>query len=176
MNNIENNQPQIATTTLDEGKLYQYRERLRFEQNLPLALLSGLIAALIGAFLWAAITVVTNYQIGYMAVGVGFLVGYTVRFFGKGIDAIFGVSGAFMSLLGCLVGNFLSLVGFVSNEEGFSYLEVLKIIDYSLVPAAMMESFNPIDILFYGIAIYEGYRFAFRHVTEEEIVANAAKV
>ena len=33
--------------------------------------------------------------------------------------------------------------------------------------------FSPIDLLFYGIAVYEGYRFAFRQFTHEEISALA---
>jgi hypothetical protein len=175
MNNLESNTAGVATTTLDEGKLYQYHERLKLEQNLPLAFLGGSVAAVTGAIVWAIITISTGFQIGFMAVGVGFVVGYTVRYFGKGIDKIFGVLGALLALGGCLLGNFLTLLGFAANQEGFGYIEILQVVDYSLVPGVMMESFSPMDLVFYAIAIYEGYRFSFRHVSEEELVANAAK-
>jgi hypothetical protein len=33
----------------------------------------------------------------------------------------------------------------------------------------MKATFSPIDLLFYGIAVYEGYRFSFRQVTPEEL-------
>ena len=33
----------------------------------------------------------------------------------------------------------------------------------------MVETFHPMDLLFYGIAIYEGYRFSFRELLEDEI-------
>jgi hypothetical protein len=175
MSNFETDQPQIATTTtFDEGRLYQFQERLRLEQNLPLALIGGFAAALIGAFLWATITVTTHFQIGFMAVGVGFIVGYTVRYFGKGLDTIFGVLGAFLALLGCLLGNFFGLVGFAAMEEGYGYFEILQLIDYNLVPAIMIDSFNGMDLFFYGIAIYEGYRFSFRNLNEDELVTNAS--
>lgn len=177
MSNFETDQPQIATeNTFDKGRLYQFQERLRLEQNLPLALIGGFVAALLGALLWATITVATNLQIGFMAVGVGFIVGYTVRYFGKGLDTIFGVLGALLALLGCVLGNFFGLVGFVAIDEGYGYFEILQLIDYNLVPGAMMEAFSGMDLFFYGIAGYEGYRFSFRKLNEEDLVENTTAV
>src|ERR1043165_39906 len=51
------------------------REQLRSEQSIPMAVLTGGVAALIGAIGWAIVTATTHFQIGFMAVGVGFLVG-----------------------------------------------------------------------------------------------------
>jgi tetratricopeptide (TPR) repeat protein len=34
----------------------------------------------------------------------------------------------------------------------------------------LIETFSPIDLLFYGFAIYEGYRFSFKRVTYAELV------
>jgi hypothetical protein len=79
-----------------------------------------------------------------------------------------------LSLSGCLLGNFLSIVGFAAKAEGINYFELLMAIDYSLVPQIMIDSFSPMDILFYGFALYEGYRFSFREITEGEIVAGPA--
>ena len=79
-------------------------EQLRGEQNLLIALLAGIAAAVVGTIVWAAITVTTGYQIGYMAIAVGFIVGYAVRL-GNGIDKIFGVLGAALALGGCVLGN-----------------------------------------------------------------------
>ncbi|HEX7014155.1 MAG TPA: hypothetical protein VF191_01505, partial [Cyclobacteriaceae bacterium] len=39
----------------------------------------------------------------------------------------------------------------------------------------MMSTFSPIDLLFYGLAAYEGYRFSFRQISEAEILANAGR-
>jgi hypothetical protein len=38
----------------------------------------------------------------------------------------------------------------------------------------MIDSFNGMDLFFYGIAIYEGYRFSFRNLNEDELVTNAS--
>jgi hypothetical protein len=138
------------------------------EQNFPLALVAGLLVALISAVLWAVITVATNYQIGYMALAVGAAVGFTVRFAGKGVSQIFGITGAVLALLGCLLGNLFSGIGFLAHQLGAGYFDLLKMLDFNAIVEFYKESFDVIDLLFYGIAVYEGYRFSFRVIKIEE--------
>ena len=104
-----------------------------------------------------------------MAIGVGFLVAYAVRLAGKGIDQIFGVVGAILALVGCLVGNLLAVSDLIAKTEGIPFLDVLAQMDFSLVVEIMVATFEPMDILFYGIAVYFGYRYAFRPVTAEDL-------
>jgi hypothetical protein len=33
----------------------------------------------------------------------------------------------------------------------------------------MQATFNPMDLLFYGIGVYEGYRFSFRQVSQADL-------
>jgi len=142
---------------------------LRLEQNYPMALISGIVVGLIGAIIWAIITVATEYQIGYMAIAIGAGVGYTMRYFGKGIDQIFGITGAIIAVLSCLFGNFFSVIGFTANAEAIGYLKTLTLFDYSRLIPLITDTFNFMDFLFYGFAAYEGYKFAFRSFTEKEI-------
>lgn len=90
-----------------------------------------------------------------MAVGVGFLVGFAVRFGGKGIDPIFGYLGAILSLLGCLLGNLFSAMGFFAEVQSVSFFDVLGGLNVSLAVELLKVTFPPMDILFYGIAVYE---------------------
>jgi len=132
--------------------------------NLGLAIGAGVVAALIGAVLWAVITVTTEYQIGFMAIGVGVLVGFAVRQFGKGTTQPFGIAGAALSLAGCMVGNLFSIFGFISAQESMAVTEVASTVlgEPGMTMALMRESFSPMDLLFYGIAVYEGYKIAMK--------------
>ncbi len=141
----------------------------RSHQDFYYAIVGGLLASLISGVIWAAVTVSTGYQIGYMAIGVGLIVGYAVQFFGAGIDQKFGFLGAFLSVFGCLLGNLFSQVGFYAQDASLGYLEVLSYLSFPLIIEILIESFSPIDILFYGIAIYEGYKLAFRKISMLEI-------
>ena len=144
-------------------------ETFKSQQNLSVGILSSILVGTIGSLIWASITVATGYQIGYMALAIGAGVGYTMQLTGKGIDQIFGISGAIIAVLSCFLGNFFSLIGFVANENDISYLETLLSIDYSLVPNAIKEGFSFMDLFFYAIAGAEGYKFSFRKFTNEDI-------
>lgn len=150
MMNVSSSSPEPAIQQVDT------------DANLIMGLIGGTIAMLVSAILWGVITYFTQYQIGYMAIGVGFLVGVAVRFFGRGHAIIFGLSSAALSLVGCVLGNLLFFAGAIAREEGASFLEVLVFLLFT--PAAVIEvfavTFEIIDVLFYGIAAVVGFRVA----------------
>jgi hypothetical protein len=118
------------------------------------------VAAVLGAVVWAAVTVGTGYQIGWMAVGVGFLVGMAVMVASKGGGPLFGFIGAGCALFGCVLGNLLSGIGFLAQALEIGYFDALTGFDFSMSFMLLKETFSPMDVLFYGIAIFEGYKFA----------------
>lgn len=127
-------------------------------KNAPIAISYGLAAALVGAALWAAITLATNFQIGFMAVGVGLLCGFAVGRFAGGVGPVFGAIGGACALFGCLLGNLWSAFGAIAHEADVGFFQILSDFDYSLTFELLSETFSPIDLLFYGLAIVEGYK------------------
>jgi hypothetical protein len=99
-------------------------------------------------------------QLGLIAVAIGYVVGQAIRRVGKGIDTKFGVLGALCALFGCVLGNSLSALAFVAQATHVSMLDLLN---PAIVVRATMHFAQPMDLLFYGIAIYEGYRFSFKY-------------
>ena len=160
---------QTPQVELDEMKYQRFVTELEGNQNLHMGIVGGIIGAVIGAAAWAVVTVATGYQIGWMAVGVGFLAGYGVRLMGKGISKQFGIVGAILSLLGCLAGNLLSVCAMVSKHEDVSFFDILVRLNPEIIVDIFKTTFSPMDLLFYAIAIYEGYRFSFRKITEDEL-------
>ncbi len=153
-------QPEDYSVILD-------KEQLLAEQNLPKAVLLGVIACIVGAVVWGLVSFSTGYQIGYMAIGIGFLVGIAMRQ-GKGVTPVFGIIGAALSLLSCVMGDFFSIIGFVSKEYEVSFMDALTGIDYKSVASLMMENLASMTIVFYGIALYEGYKLSFREQKQPE--------
>ncbi|GAB4453670.1 MAG: hypothetical protein OHK0041_17700 [Anaerolineales bacterium] len=137
-------------------------EPVETESNLLLGLIGGGFAMLVSAIVWGAVTYFTEYQIGWMAIGVGFLVGIAVRFFGKGRSALFGVVSAALSLLGCVLGNLMFYSGVIAREVGVSFFETFFFL--LTTPSALVEvftlAFNFMDLLFYGLAAWVGYNAA----------------
>jgi hypothetical protein len=162
---------ETRTHRIDTANIEKYVQKLQMEQSLFIGFFGGLAAAIISAIIWAAITLATEIQIGYMSVGVGFLVGFAVRTLGKGFEKRFGYLGAALSLFGCILGNFFAIVVVIAQMQSASLLETLLF--FITAPMAIIDAFKltfqPIDLLFYGIAIYEGYRFSFKQITHQEV-------
>ena len=38
-----------------------------------------------------------------------------------------------------------------------------------IIASVMKDTFHPMDVLFYGLAIYVGYKYAFKPITDEEM-------
>jgi hypothetical protein len=147
--------------------LEQVRQRLKEEQNLPLGIAAGAMTGLVGSILWALITFFTEYQIGWMATGIGILIGWTMRIAGRGIDKIFGVAGAVLALLSIILGNILAAALILAKIQAVSFIDVL--ISMLLQPGLVLEVLGamilPIDLLFYILGLLAGYWYAFRRIS-----------
>lgn len=165
--------PQIsndaAPPAIDPMKMQMLLNSLKENQNLSMGILGGFIAALAGASVWAIVTAITEFQIGFMAVGIGFLVGYAVRYMGQGVDQIYGIIGGGLSLVGCLFGNVLTSCIFYAEAEGIPFMDIVSQLDIAISIEILVDTFSPMDILFYGLAIYYGYKNSFREFTEDEM-------
>lgn len=158
-------QERPAAAALSDDETARAMEFLRQEQNLLLGTMAGFLAAVAGAAVWAGITVAAGYPIGWLAVGIGIVAGLAVRLGGKGIDPIFGVLGGAMALIGCLLGNVFTIAWYLSIDTGTPVIDVLSQMDIAIVIELILESFMVTDILFYVLAVYFGYRYAFRELT-----------
>ncbi|WP_186757199.1 hypothetical protein [Echinicola salinicaeni] len=144
-------------------------ERLRLEQNFPLAVFGGLLIGIIGAIIWASITLMADHRLAFMVIALGALIGISIRYLGKGIDQVFGILAAIIALVSCLFCNFIVSMGLIANAEDLEYLEVLILFDYNYIIQLIIDSSNYWDLVFYIIAGFAGYKMAFRSFTKREI-------
>jgi len=153
MDPVSNTPPQ---GTIDIGKILA-------EQNFSRAIPAGIGAAVLGAVAWAVVTVLTEMQLGLMAIAVGYLVGRAIRAVGHGVEPRFGYLGAACALMGCVVGDVLSDIGFYAKIRHIGFGQALGDLDMALLTKLVSTFAQPMDLLFYAIAIYEGYKFSFKY-------------
>ncbi|MBN2223186.1 MAG: zinc-ribbon domain-containing protein [Deltaproteobacteria bacterium] len=135
------------------------------EPSVVRAVMGGGGAAVVGAMIWAFITVMTSFQIGWMAIGVGVVVGFAVKFFGRGTDQTFGFIGAGLALFGCAIGNLMSACAFISTDPrnaGFMSVLFDALGNPGTAVRIMAGVFHPMDVLFYVLAVSTGYKVALR--------------
>lgn len=131
------------------------------EENIVFGTFAGVVAAIVGALIWMGITVLTGYHVGYVALGVGALVGLAVRMVGNGRSMIFGIVGAVLTLAGCLGGEVLTLVQSMTSPEHDFYHTLINA-DLTQLLAAIINQAKPLDYLIYAIGIFEGYKLSIR--------------
>lgn len=130
--------------------------------NILYGAVAGAVTSAACAILWAVITFLSNFQIGLMAIALGCAVGFAVKRFGNGTTKIFGVVSATEALVGCLGGNLLALCAAISKDQGIPFIDILFRLTPDLAMSLMIKTFDGMDIIFYGIAVYEAYKFSFK--------------
>ncbi|OGP52837.1 MAG: hypothetical protein A2Y65_07955 [Deltaproteobacteria bacterium RBG_13_52_11] len=105
------------------------------------ALLGGVLAAVVGGVIWGLIVIVTNYEIGFMALGIGGLCGFAVLLFSKGKRGLpLQVIAVFSSILGIFVGKYFFF---------FHYLKETLAKEYGVAVASNLSIFSQEVIQFF---------------------------
>ena len=130
--------------------------------GLPGVVIVGIVAAVIGAAIWAIITRLTGFQIGFMAIGIGILVGIAIRVTSDQGGMEMGFLGGGLSLFGVVLGNLLAACAFIARNNDLSFMHVFMdvLANPDTISRVMRGWFSVIDLLFYGIAVYTGFQVA----------------
>lgn len=141
---------------------------------LSTASLAGLGAAAVGGIAWGLIVKWTDYEIGFAAWGIGFLVGTAVLFGAQGQRGRpFQLLAVVLALVGILLGKYLAFVWIgqdVLDEVGFTFsLPIFSTDTMRLFWDDRSDVFGGFDLLWAGLAIVTSFRIP-RDEHELEVV------
>ena len=132
-----------------------------FMPNL-MALIGGIIGAVISGIIWAAIIIEFNVEIGYAAIGVGFITGYFASTFAQKKTASIGFIAIVCSLLGIFIGKYATF--YVLLREDFPKIDPLspEMWDYFVQIGGNRELglFSVFDLLWIFLAVSAAWRVA----------------
>jgi hypothetical protein len=147
------------------GQMLKEREKERFScGSILIAFAAGIVASIVGGVIWGLIVLVTDYEIGFMATGIGLLSGYAVLFFTEKKGLPLQVIAVISSLAGILVGKYFTFYSIVKDllidefgiaAQGLSILsgEMIRLFFLSIGEIA-----SPYDILWILLAIVAAWR------------------
>ena len=131
------------------------------------AILAGLVAAVAGGVVWGLIVKWTDYEVGFVAWGIGFLTGLAVLAATRGLRGVpFQAIAIVCALLGILIGKYLAFV-WVLQEAGGPYrdsagnllrISVFSSDTFDLFRHNLDVAFDWIDLLWVGLAVYTAWR------------------
>jgi hypothetical protein len=131
--------------------------------NLLMAAVVGTVAALVAGVAWSLFSVFTGYQIGYVAIGVGFLIGYAVIWgSGKKRGAPLQLISAGITVVTLLVSQYF-LVLYYARKYAIEH--AAEIPGYQgqwffvplFHPDVLKAMFSPMGLLIWGIGIFFAY-------------------
>ena len=135
----------IERAELPEGR-FDFRTSLR----------TSLLWSLGGAAGWAMITYLTGYNIGLIALAIGFLAGMGAARGGRSKKA--QKIGAACAALGYFVGQMGGFLALLISQRGMPSLSGFIVLVPLLLYVVVKTTFTGLNVVFLGIAIYEGYR------------------
>lgn len=123
--------------------------------NITLGLVVAVVVALVTAGIYGAIVGATEYEIGYAAVGVGFLIGFAAGKVG-GSNPALPVVSAILSLGAVYLGQLIGIATIGAEELDISVTQVFT--DYfDVVTKAWSEEADAMTFLFLGIGAFAAF-------------------
>lgn len=121
----------------------------------------GLVAGLAAAAVWYAVVIVTDYQLGLVAVGVGWLVAQAVMLgAGRKRGGALPWISTVLTLIAMTVAQYLimrNLVVGLLAEEGVSHVDLLLPLDLAAILVFEGLKADPVTLFFWIIALWQAY-------------------
>jgi hypothetical protein len=147
------------------AQMLKEREKEHFSfRSILIAFAAGLVAAIVGGVVWGLIVLATDYEIGFMATGIGLLSGYAVLFFTEKKGLPLQIIAVVSSLAGILVGKYFTFYSIVKDyliDEVGAAVEGISILSGEMIQLFSLsigEIASPYDILWIVLAIVAAWR------------------
>jgi hypothetical protein len=128
-------------------------------------LFAGLVAAILATAIWYGVIVVTHYELGIVAIAVGFLVGQGVVLGARGRASIaLVVISPLLTLLALGIGEYLIVAYFVGQELGVP-IDVVQPPDFVMSVIVDSIASDPITLAFWAIALFQAVAIPWRAIT-----------
>ena len=139
-------------------------EEFSGEVLLP-CLLGGLIAAVVSGAIWAGISIWTGYEVGYVAIGVGFLCGLGVMMMSQGKRGMpLQMIAVGASVLGIVIGKYITFFdvfkGMMATEAGTEAISWISMFSMGMIQffsANITSMASGYDLLWIGLAVYTAW-------------------
>ena len=131
--------------------------------NMPMATICGMLAAVIAGAAWFLLTILTKYQVGYVAIGMGFIIGYAVIWgAGKKRGVSLQILSGAITLVTLLVSQYVLELYYIrkyllEQKAEFPGYNGQWIFVSPFSPEVLKDMFSPIGIFIWAIGIYFAY-------------------
>lgn len=157
----------------DEEKIknYELAERLISEQNFAAAVIAGAVATVLAAAAYGIIVAEWAFSYGFVAAGVGIVIGLAMQFLGRGISMKFAVAATFYTITGCVLGNLFRVIMELARESATSPIDVLRNSSLLVLAESSISYLSFLDLVYWFVAVFCAVFFARRALSRAERLA-----
>ncbi len=131
--------------------------------NIPFAVICGCVAAVVAGIAWAAFSILTGYQVGYIAIGVGFVIGWSVIWgSGQKRGQTLQLISAGLTFITLFVSEY-AMTMYYGRQYLLAHPEEAPGYDGSWLfanpfsPDLLKDMLSPMGLVIWGIGIYFAY-------------------
>ncbi len=146
--------------------LEDHAKKMRSQQSLVGLIGSGLGISFVCAGLWGIVALATSIKSPFVALPIGYLVGDTVRRYGKCYENTYGAIAGIFAILASFLGQLVATAVVSAQQNGFAGGQTLGHLELSAAYVTLKEGFGFFNLALYLIAAYISYYFCFRTDTD----------
>lgn len=125
------------------------------KNNIVLGLLTAVVAALVAAGVYGVVIGTTKHEIGWAAVGVGFVIGLAAGKLG-GRNPVLPVVSAVLALGAVYLGQLVGEAMLIADEYGMNFSKVF-FDHFGVVQDAWKADSDPLTFVFFAIAAFAAF-------------------
>ena len=129
--------------------------------NVGVAIFAGALATIVGTMVCMGFALLTGWHVGYMAAGVGIVMGFVIRGSGRGSLVIFGALGVFFTLLTCLIGE-MGVAIQAATTQRLDFYGVLTTMNLPELAVTIVTRTDTMMTVIYAIGIFFAFKLSRR--------------
>ncbi len=146
-------------------------ERIVNAQSVRAAVMAGLITIIFFSVGWVVVTNWFGAVFPWATVLLGAMLGFALRFAGRGVEWQYAALAAGLTIIGCVVANVVLAASVRAEQDGVSTMQLLQSLSTYTLPDFFRETWNMGDTFFALLAAGIAAFFAQRRLTRDQYYA-----
>ncbi len=155
----------------EKQKNYELADKLISEQNFAAAVIVGAVATILAAAAYGIIVATWAFSYGFVAAGVGIVIGLSMQFLGRGISMKFAVVATVYAITGCVLGNLFRVIIELAQANATSPIDALRNNSLSVLAEWSVSDVSFVDLVYWFVAVFCAVFLAKRPLSRSERLA-----
>jgi hypothetical protein len=157
----------------EKQKVHELADKLISEQNFVAAVIVGAVATLLAAAAYGIIVATWAFSYGFVAAGVGIVIGLSMQFLGRGISMKFAVVATVYAITGCVLGNLFRVIIELAQSNATSPIDVLQNNSLSVLAEWSVSDVSFVDLVYWFVAVFCAVFLAKRPLSRSDRLATS---